>query len=111
MKSPEVAESREPGPDDGDLGTVVSLVEEKVDITTREIVTGRVRVSTTTDTVDHVVKEDLHGTRVDVTRVPIGRTLDPGPDRIADRAEAAAVAVPAAAQRVHVDQQCRGLAV
>src|SRR6516225_10030912 len=40
-------------------------------------------------------------------RLRQGRGGDPRPDRIADRAWLAAVAVSAAAQRVHVDQQRR----
>ena len=42
-------------------------------------------------------------------RLRQGRAGDPRRDRIADRAAAAAVDVPAAAQRVHVDQQRRDL--
>ena len=42
-------------------------------------------------------------------RLRQGRAGDPRPDRTADGARTAAVAVPAAAQRVHVDQQRRNL--
>ena len=63
---------------DRDGPAVIEVIEEtaRVDVVRREA--GRVRVETTTDTVDEVLTQDLHGTRTEVVRVPIGRTLDPG---------------------------------
>jgi stress response protein YsnF len=59
---------------------VVPLVEETARIGTRERVTGRVRVSTTTDVVEELARADLRSDVVEVTRVPIDRPVDTAPD-------------------------------
>ncbi len=57
---------------------VIPVVEETARIEKRAIETGRVRVSTHTDTVEQVLRETLRGDMVGVTRVPINRTIGEG---------------------------------
>ena len=47
-------------------------------VSVREAVTGRVRVSTQTETFAEVVRQELRGMRAEVVRMPINRTLEPG---------------------------------
>lgn len=63
---------------------VLEVIEERIRVEKREVVSGRVRVSTVTDHVEDMIREELRGTRAEVVRVPIGRTLGsdeavPGP--------------------------------
>jgi stress response protein YsnF len=57
---------------------VIPVVEETARIEKRAIETGRVRVGTQTDTVEQVLRETLRGEAVEVTRVPINRTIAEG---------------------------------
>ena len=54
------------------------LIEETARFEKRLVETGRVRVSTRTETVDQVLRESLRSDTVEVTRVPVDRTLSPG---------------------------------
>lgn len=56
----------------------VRLAREEATITTRDVVTGRVRVSTITDFVEEVLHQELRGVRAEVVRKPIDRTLERG---------------------------------
>ena len=58
---------------------VLSLVEEQLRVGKREVVTGKVRVRTVTDTVEEVARATLDGEEVEVSRVPIGREIDAAP--------------------------------
>jgi stress response protein YsnF len=66
-----------------DAGTaseqVLPLVEETVTVHTREVVTGRVRVRTITDTLEELAQATLQNEAVDVTRVPIDRMVEVAP--------------------------------
>src|SRR3954465_9597176 len=57
---------------------VIPVVEETARIDKRAVETGRVRVSTHTDTVEQVLRETLRGEAVGVTRVPIDRVIAEG---------------------------------
>lgn len=57
---------------------VVPVVEETARIGKRVVETGRVRVSTRTETVEQTLRESLRGEAVGVTRVAVGRTLAEG---------------------------------
>ena len=57
---------------------VLPLIEETARIDKRAVETGRVRVSTRTETIDQVLRETLRSDMVGVTRVPINRTLADG---------------------------------
>ena len=66
-------------PDEVPLGeTVIPLAEERVTISKREVETGRVQVALTTEIETVVARETLRGRRVEVERVPVGRTLADG---------------------------------
>ena len=54
------------------------LIEETARIDKRAVETGRVRVSTHTETIDQVLRETLRSDMVGVTRVPLNRTLAEG---------------------------------
>ncbi|MCJ2087234.1 DUF2382 domain-containing protein, partial [Methylobacterium sp. E-005] len=54
---------------------VLSLITEIARIDKRAVETGRVRVSTRTETVDEVLRETLRSDHVGVTRVAVNRTL------------------------------------
>ncbi|MCJ2019541.1 YsnF/AvaK domain-containing protein [Methylobacterium sp. E-065] len=57
---------------------VLPLIEESARIDKRAVETGRVRVSTQTETVEQVLRESLRSDTVAVTRVPVNRTLADG---------------------------------
>ena len=57
---------------------VLTLVEEVAHVEKRDVVTGRVRIATRTDTVDQTVSETLEGQTVEVSRISVDRMLLPG---------------------------------
>ena len=57
---------------------VLPLVEESLLVGKREVETGRVRVSVTTDVQEQVVRETLRSERAEIERVPVGRELADG---------------------------------
>jgi stress response protein YsnF len=66
-------------PEQAPLGEVViPLAEEAVSVTKREVDTGRVQVALTTGIETVIARETLRGRRVEVERVPVGRTLAEG---------------------------------
>jgi stress response protein YsnF len=59
---------------------VLPLVEETATVHKREVVTGKVRVSTVTDTVEELARANLQSDNVEVTRVPVDQVVDTAPD-------------------------------
>jgi stress response protein YsnF len=59
---------------------VIPLAEETATVGKREIVTGRVRVRTVTDTVEELAHADVRRETVEVTRVPIDRVVETAPE-------------------------------
>ena len=57
---------------------VLPLIEETARIDKRAVETGRVRVSTRTETIEQVLRESLRSDQVEVTRVSLNRTLAEG---------------------------------
>ncbi len=57
---------------------VLPLVEEALRVGKRQVETGRVRVSVSTDIEEQVVRETLRSERTELERVPIGRELAVG---------------------------------
>lgn len=55
------------------------VLEEHLSLDKRQVVTGRVRVSTRTETVEEVAASVLDRTRVEVTRVPVERIVEAAP--------------------------------
>jgi stress response protein YsnF len=74
--------------------TVIPLAEETVAISKREVETGQVRVALTTDIEQMVVRETLHGRRVEVKRVAVGRTLAEGETAPQTREEGDTLVIP-----------------
>lgn len=62
---------------EGETEAVISLVEETATVEVRARMTGRTRVSTRTETTNEDVAVTLASQGVDVTRVPVGRDLEP----------------------------------
>ncbi|MBA1159124.1 YsnF/AvaK domain-containing protein [Microvirga sp. Marseille-Q2068] len=59
---------------------VIPLVEETATISKRQVVPGRVRVRTITDTVEELAHADVQREDVEVTRVPIDRMVETAPE-------------------------------
>jgi uncharacterized protein (TIGR02271 family) len=59
---------------------VLPLIQEDVSVTKQKRLTGRVRVSTQTETVDTMQPVELAEVEVEVIRVPVGRKIDAVPD-------------------------------
>ena len=57
---------------------VIPLAEETLAVSKREVETGRVQVALATETQTVIAREVLRGRRVEVERVPVGRTLAEG---------------------------------
>jgi len=57
----------------------IPLVEEQLEIRKTELSTGRVRVRTTTETVEETARATLEDVGVEVERVPIGREVETAP--------------------------------
>jgi uncharacterized protein (TIGR02271 family) len=58
---------------------VIPLVEETATIGKQEVLTGRVRVKSVTDTIEELAHADLQRETVEVTRVPIDRMVETAP--------------------------------
>ena len=58
---------------------VLQLFAEEANVSRRTIETGRVRVSTITQTRDPVIDEALARTQFEVERIPLGRVIDAVP--------------------------------
>ena len=59
---------------------VIPLVEETTSISKREVVIGRVRVQTVTDTVEELARADMQRETVEVTRVPVDKMVSTAPE-------------------------------
>ncbi len=57
----------------------LALAEEVLKVGKRQVVTGRVRVRTETETVETMARAELEGETVEVTRVPCERYVDEAP--------------------------------
>lgn len=67
-------------PTDDPTEVVIPLIEETARVAVRQTVTGKLRVSTTTETVTELARADLRSDKVDVVRVPIGREVSDVPE-------------------------------
>jgi uncharacterized protein (TIGR02271 family) len=57
----------------------IPLAEEELSVEKRQVETAKVRVRTETQFVEEHVSVDLRESHVDVTRVPVGRTVEQPP--------------------------------
>jgi uncharacterized protein (TIGR02271 family) len=58
---------------------VIPLVEETATVAKRQVVTGRVRVQTITDTIEELAHAEVQRESVEVTRVPIDKVVETAP--------------------------------
>ncbi|MFQ8433670.1 YsnF/AvaK domain-containing protein [Amaricoccus sp. W119] len=77
-----------------DRTTIIPLVEETATVSVQDAVIGRVRVSTTTETIEEVVRQNLRTMSAAVVRKPINRTLDQGEAPPGPRTEGDVMIVP-----------------
>jgi hypothetical protein len=59
---------------------IIPLAEETATVGKRQVVTGRMRVQTVTDTIEELAQGDVPQETVEVTRVPIDRIVETAPD-------------------------------
>jgi stress response protein YsnF len=85
--------------------SVLPLAEETLNVSVRNAVTGRVRVSTSTETFEEVVRQELRGMSAEVERVPIDRTLDPGETPPVPRTEGDVTIIPVLEEIVVVEKR------
>lgn len=74
--------------------TTVPIVEEEAHVGKRQVESERVRVSTHTDLVEEHLRETLRTDEVEVMRVPVNRTLEPGETAPTIRTEGNVTIVP-----------------
>jgi len=58
----------------------IPLIAEQLHVDKESRITGRVQVTTQTETVDTIIPIELNSTEVDVVRVPVDRKIDAVPD-------------------------------
>lgn len=83
----------------------IPIVEERAHVTKREVDGDRLRVTTQTDLVEEHVSETLRTDEVQVTRVPVGRTLTPGEAAPAIRTEGNVTIIPVVEEIVVVEKR------
>lgn len=62
----------------------IPVVEETATVSTRQVVSGRVRIATQTEEINHLLPTDLASVEVDVVRVPIDRRIETIPDVVTE---------------------------
>lgn len=62
----------------------IPVVEETATVSTQRVVSGRVRIVTQTEEINHLLPTDLASVEVDVVRVPIDRRIDTIPDVVTE---------------------------
>lgn len=62
----------------------IPVVEETATVSTRRVVSGRVRIVTQTEEINHLLPTDLASVKVDVVRVPIDRRIETIPDVVTE---------------------------
>jgi stress response protein YsnF len=60
--------------------TIIPIVEEQLNVETRTVPTGRVRVETKTEVVEELATAQLSSSDVEITRVPVGRAVETAPE-------------------------------
>ena len=73
--------SNEPHPKQAAIGAAdvdLPIIEEQLQLDKREVVTGRVRVRTITDSSEELLRQELQGERLEIVRVPLDVLVEPG---------------------------------
>lgn len=85
---------------DGEI--VLALQEEVLRVEKRNVVTGRVRVHRTVESVERMVEAELAGEELEITRVPVGREVESVPDV---RTEGGVTIIPVLEEILKVEKQ------
>lgn len=85
----------------------VPIVEEEIRLHTREVVTGRIRVTLATDTIDEIVRQELKGERVEVERRPMDQLIEPGAEPPQTRVEGNVTVIPILEEILIVEKRLR----
>ena len=73
--------SNEPHPKQAAIGAAdvdLPIIEEQLQLDKREVVRGRVRVRTITDSSEELLRQELQGERLEIVRVPLDVLVEPG---------------------------------
>lgn len=62
----------------------IPVIEETATVSTRQVVSGRVRIATQTEEINHLLPTELSSVDVDVVRVPMDRRIDTIPDVVTE---------------------------
>lgn len=92
---------------DGDRSRVIPVHEEELKVEKREHVTGKVRVDLHTEETEEVVERDLDTIYAHVTRVPVGRDLEPGAEIPQMRSEDGLTIIPVLEEVLVVETRLR----
>ena len=87
--------------------TVIPVVEEQLKVGIREEVTGMVRVTMRTETVEEVVEQAVESIYAHVTRIPIDREIEKGAPVPAMRTEDGLTIIPVLEEFVVVEKRLR----
>ncbi|MFC7054092.1 YsnF/AvaK domain-containing protein [Hansschlegelia quercus] len=85
--------------------STISLAEEKVRLTKRKVETGRVRVSTYTETTEKLVSDILRSEDVELTRVAFDRPISDGEDLPQVRVEGDLTIIPVIEEILFVEKR------
>jgi len=78
---------------------VIPLAEESVSVSKREVETGQVRVSLSTDIETVIAREMLRGCRIEVERVPVNKALPENEPAPQSRQEGDTLVIPVVEER------------
>jgi uncharacterized protein (TIGR02271 family) len=87
--------------------TAIPLAEEELRVDKREIVTGRTRIRTVTDTTDHLISQELEGERIEVERIAIDVLVPEGADLPRIRVEGNVTILPVLEEVLVVEKRLR----
>ena len=85
-----------------DEEAVIALVEERLAVSKRQVVSGTVRIGTFTESHDEIAEIELDRYRVEVVHVPVGRIVEVAP---VARAEGDTTIVPVVEERYVIVKQ------
>ena len=106
MPAPDAVPPPPPRGDDADTErTVVPVIAEELDVDILEHTTGRVRVATRTETVEHDIEETLGTLTAEVRRVPIERELGPDEPVPETRVENNVTVIPVVEERLVIEKR------
>lgn len=82
--------------------TFIPIIEETASVTSRKVVTGRVRIATRTESIDRILPAHLSSQEVEVIRVPVDRRIETAPEI---RTEGDVTIIPVVEERLVVTRE------